>query len=125
MRTDTRADEVRRLVRTVFERLTADGTDKASGTQRTLTLKETVPFSFSRKSEQSPRCRLVKFPAPLEIAENVVIDRGRCVARSYRTDGYMAMWLMEVGILQFYGANGDMLATINLLRRIHPQRMAA
>jgi hypothetical protein len=126
MRTDTRADEVRRLVRTVFERMKVEG-----GRRKALA----EPVALARKAEGGRHWRsqwhsaspapVLSFPRPLEIAENVVIDRGRCVARSYRSEGYLAMWLIEVGILQFYNAEGDMLATINLLRRITPQRMAA
>jgi hypothetical protein len=62
---------------------------------------------------------------PDEIAETVIIDRGRYVARSYRTEGYLAMWLLAVGILQFYDDRGRMLATINLFESLRPQRMAA
>jgi hypothetical protein len=60
-----------------------------------------------------------------EIEESTRIDRGRCVARSYHIDDLMAMWLVEVGILQFYDAEGDMLATVNLLRKHLPERLAA
>ncbi len=53
------------------------------------------------------------------------VDRGRCIARTYRVDGLMAMWLVEHGILQFYDAGGNMLRTVNLLEDIRPQRAAA
>ena len=53
------------------------------------------------------------------------IDKGKCVARSYRVDGLMAMWMVEYGILQFYDAAGNMLRTINLLEEIHGQKAAA
>ena len=49
-----------------------------------------------------------------EMRENVRIDRHRVVARTYRVDRLMAMWLSEVGILQFYDAEGHMLATLHL-----------
>ncbi len=61
----------------------------------------------------------------LAIKETILIDDGRYVARSYRTRGYMAMWLIEAGLVQFYGEDGAMLRTINLLRELEPQRMAA
>jgi hypothetical protein len=35
------------------------------------------------------------------------------------------MWLVEVGILQFYDAEGAMLATVNLLQKVVPERLAA
>jgi hypothetical protein len=60
-----------------------------------------------------------------EMQETTRIDRGRCVARCYRVDEFMAMWLTEVGILQFYNAAGAMLATVNLLQRVRPEPMAA
>ena len=59
------------------------------------------------------------------IDETILIDRRRYVARSYRTENYLAMWLLEVGILQFYDGEGKMLATINLFESFQPQRMAA
>jgi hypothetical protein len=60
-----------------------------------------------------------------DLDESILIDAGRYVARSYRTDGYLAMWLTDVGIVQFYNADGDMLATLNLFESLQPQRMAA
>jgi hypothetical protein len=60
-----------------------------------------------------------------DLNETVVIDGGRYLARSYRADGYMAMWLVDVGIVQFYDAEGEMLATVNLFESFEPQRMAA
>jgi hypothetical protein len=66
--------------------------------------------------------------APLdwcELKETLLIDQGRYVARSYRLEGYMAMWLVSVGILQFYDEEGNMLRTINLLLETEPERLAA
>jgi hypothetical protein len=60
-----------------------------------------------------------------DLKETVLIDDGRYVARSYRAKGYMAMWLLDIGIVQFYNSEGDMLATINLFEALQPQRMAA
>ncbi len=57
--------------------------------------------------------------------ENLVIDGGRCVARSYRTNNLFAMWLIGVGIVQFYDAEGHMLRTLNLLQEQGERRMAA
>ena len=37
----------------------------------------------------------------------------------------MAMWLMGIGIVQFYDADGNMLATMNLLEEAVPQQMVA
>jgi hypothetical protein len=37
----------------------------------------------------------------------------------------MAMWLIEIGIVQFYDAEGEMLCTVNLREELEPQRMVA
>lgn len=66
-----------------------------------------------------------QFPPWSEPEETILIDAGHYMARSYRTEAYMAMWLIEVGILQFYAADGEMLTTINLFESLDPQRMAA
>lgn len=63
--------------------------------------------------------------AVAEPDETILIRDGKCMARSYRADGLMAMWLIEVGIVQFYSADGDMLRTINLLEETDPIRLAA
>jgi len=60
-----------------------------------------------------------------EVQENIRIDRGRCVARCYRVSDMFAMWLIDVGVLQFYDADGEMLQTINLFTELQPQRAAA
>ena len=60
-----------------------------------------------------------------EMQEKIRVDRHRVVARTYRVDRLMAMWLSEVGILQFYDADGRMLATIHLGPGGLPQRAAA
>ena len=60
-----------------------------------------------------------------EIDEKILIDRGRYVARSYRAGRWLAMWLVAVGIVQFYDDGGRMLGTINLFESLRPKRMAA
>ena len=57
--------------------------------------------------------------------ETILLDDGRYAARTYTVDGYMAMWLVEIGIVQFYDAEGNMLLTVNLFEELEPQRMAA
>jgi hypothetical protein len=49
-----------------------------------------------------------------QLEERLLIDDGRYIARSYRAEYLMAMWLVEVGLLQFYDSEGNMLRTINL-----------
>jgi hypothetical protein len=60
-----------------------------------------------------------------DLEENMLIDDGRYVARSYRTGGFLAMWLIDVGLLQFYDERGNMLRTVNLFEELKPRRMAA
>lgn len=60
-----------------------------------------------------------------DLSETILIDDGRYRGRSYRADEWMAMWLVEIGLLQFYDAKGNMLLTINLFEEREPQRMAA
>jgi hypothetical protein len=63
--------------------------------------------------------------SPRELDESILVDDGQCAARSYRADGYMAMWLLDFGIVQFYDEDGNMLLTVNLLEERELQRMAA
>ena len=60
-----------------------------------------------------------------QVDETILFDRGRAVARSYKADGFMAMWLLRVGVVQFYDADGNMLMTVNMLEELEPQRLAA
>ena len=60
-----------------------------------------------------------------EPAETILIRDGRYRGRSYRADGFLAMWMIEIGLLQFYAADGEMLATIHLFDRPISQRAAA
>jgi len=60
-----------------------------------------------------------------DLQENIRIDRGRCVARCYRVADMFAMWMIDVGVLQFYDADGEMLHTVNLFTELQPQRVAA
>jgi hypothetical protein len=64
-------------------------------------------------------------PSLFRLEETVVIDDGRYAARSYRVDGYLATWLVEVGVVQFYDDDGNLLATLNLSRKLEPLKMAA
>ena len=47
------------------------------------------------------------------------------MARCYRVAEMFAMWLIDVGVLQFYDADGEMLHTVNLFTELQPQRAAA
>lgn len=59
------------------------------------------------------------------VSETILIRDGRYRGRSYRVDGLMAMWMIEIGLVQFYAADGAMLATISLFDRPISQRAAA
>lgn len=67
------------------------------------------------------------FPEPTsdKLRETILLDMGKYLGRSYRTNDFMAMWLIDVGILQFYDADGNMLQTVNLFEEREPQGMAA
>ena len=60
-----------------------------------------------------------------QLSETLLIQGGHYFGRSYRTEELMAMWMSEVGVLQFYSADGAMLRTINLLTELTPVRQAA
>ena len=60
-----------------------------------------------------------------DLDERVVLDDGRYVARSYRVDNYLAMWMIDVGLVQFYDHTGNMLRTVNLFEEIETRRLAA
>jgi hypothetical protein len=60
-----------------------------------------------------------------ELEEKLLIEEGRYFARSYLAGDLFAMWLIEVGVLQFYDADGNMLRTVNLFEELMPVRLAA
>jgi hypothetical protein len=62
---------------------------------------------------------------PLDLGETIRLDDGKYVARTYQVDGFMAMWLIDVGILQFYDSDGNMLLTVNLFSEMAPQKAVA
>ena len=121
MRTDPQAIEVRGIVEKVFSRY-VPGQDR-----------EPAEWPANRFTHRFPRVYRPEPDAGAEvfgnqspgINETILIDQGRYVARSYRIEGYLAMWLVGVGILQFYDDAGNMLATINLFESFRGQRMAA
>ena len=62
-----------------------------------------------------------------EVEEDLLIRDGRAIARSYRAGGYLAMWMLDLGLVQFYSADGDLVRTYTLLqeRETIPLRRAA
>lgn len=144
MRTDPHADEVRGIVERVFSGYFQKRRAQESVSCPSYGELPSGRLRFEeRKSIAGMRCNdgglVGKFPRlyrpeeedeeidPVlpEIDENILIDRGQYVARSYRMEGYMAMWLVPVGLVQFYDDEGRMLATISLFESLRPQRMAA
>ncbi|MCP4195308.1 MAG: hypothetical protein GY768_32310 [Planctomycetaceae bacterium] len=59
-----------------------------------------------------------------DVNETVRIDDGRLCARSYRIADLMAMWLIDIGIIQYYDAEGNMLRRTNLLMESEPRRVS-
>ncbi len=59
------------------------------------------------------------------LEERIRIADGRLVAHVFRTDDFMAMWMVDVGLLQFYDVDGNMLETINLMFMSPADRVAA
>jgi len=66
----------------------------------------------------------VEHSALWDLEETVSFEDGAVVARSYLLDNLFAMWLISVGIVQFYDAEGNMLRTVSLFQPV-AQRMAA
>jgi hypothetical protein len=60
-----------------------------------------------------------------DLDERLLVDDGRYVARSYRVDELLAMWMIDVGLIQFYDSEGNMLRTVNVFEEIESHRMAA
>jgi hypothetical protein len=50
---------------------------------------------------------------------------GRCVARSYRAGGLLAMWFVENDFVQVYDSSGQMLETLQVVQREQSDRRAA
>ncbi len=122
MRTDPQPDEVRRLVDRVFGDLMAKNSGKRNGKG---TLPPTGEGRFANRFRVYWGDEDDEWVAEPQVAETMLIQEGCFVARTYRIDGYMAMWLISAGIVQFYDAEGRMLLTINLFRSLRPQRLAA
>lgn len=62
---------------------------------------------------------------PLDLNETLRVDGGKLVARTYRTDTLWAMWMIDIGLIQVYDEDGQMLRTVNLFEEREPLRAAA
>jgi len=86
---------------------------------------EPTPHEVRELVIRTFECFDVAVDGPWDLDETILIDDGRYSARTYKAGGHMAMWLVEIGVVQFYDAAGNMLRTVNLLEELAPQRMAA
>jgi hypothetical protein len=147
MRTDPRAAEVRSIVKQAFASFLGDnramepalapaasppaGRRARRGAAGAFPRDDrggesAFPRLYDPAGEMDTATATADVPAsPPEIDETILIDQGRYVARSYRAAGYLAMWLVAVGIVQFYDSRGRMLGTINLFESLRPKRLAA
>ena len=71
-----------------------------------------------RQLGESPECLC-------DVEEEVLIAVRGHATRTYRTGKLMAMWMVEVGFVQFYDTDGNILAAINLFEDPSLQREAA
>jgi len=60
-----------------------------------------------------------------DLQESILLHDGHLCARSYRLDQYLAMWLIDIGLVQFYDREGNMVRRLKLLAQLQPVRMAA
>ena len=60
-----------------------------------------------------------------DVIETVLVERGTCIARTYRADDLKAVWLLEEGTVQFTDTDGNLLRVVNLYEELTPVRMAA
>jgi hypothetical protein len=81
------------------------------------TIRQLVIDQFSRLCDS--------FRADLDLHERVKIERGRPVARCYHGGTLMAMWMVDIGLVQFYDQQGNMLQTWSLLPTATAERKAA
>ena len=60
-----------------------------------------------------------------EIDERVRVEDGQAIAYTYRTHDLFAMWMIPIGLVQFYDNEGNMLQTIDLTAPVTARRRAA
>ncbi len=54
---------------------------------------------------------------PEEMVETILIRDGQYRGRSYRLAGWMALWLVESGLVQFFDAEGDLVRVAEVVNR--------
>jgi hypothetical protein len=59
------------------------------------------------------------------LKETSLIEDEACLARTYRADGFKAIWSLEEGTVKFFDQDGSLVRIVNVLREKVPQLMAA
>ncbi|MBS0210479.1 MAG: hypothetical protein JSS27_16165 [Planctomycetes bacterium] len=59
------------------------------------------------------------------ISETILVRDGKYRGRSFKAAGLMAMWFAELGFVQVYDAEGNMVRTINLFEEQVATKRAA
>lgn len=80
-------------------------------------VREFVVAAFSRLSRREVE--------PSGLIELILIREGVYRGRSYRWGNWMANWLIDAHLVQFYNPRGDMVRTIDLREAEDKQRKAA
>mgnify|MGYP006299370001 CR=1 FL=1 len=60
-----------------------------------------------------------------DVEECVRVEDGRVLAYCYYMDHLFAMWMVDIGLVQFYDDGGAMLQTLDLSVPAHQTRRAA
>ena len=60
-----------------------------------------------------------------ELQEHARVEDGKIVAYCYEASNLFAMWMVEVGLVQFYDDRGTMLQTLDLKSITTERRQAA
>lgn len=63
--------------------------------------------------------------SPQDVRETILVDAGNCMARTYQVTGYQAVWLLDEGVLQIRGGDGQLLRIVNLYEEMPAVRLAA
>ena len=61
----------------------------------------------------------------VELEEHIRIEEGKAVAYCYRLEHLFAMWMVPIGLVQFYDDQGHMLDTLDMMAPASPERRAA
>ncbi|HEX3871552.1 MAG TPA: hypothetical protein VHV77_14010 [Pirellulales bacterium] len=59
------------------------------------------------------------------LRESVLINDGKYRGRTYRDGEFTAMWFVDIGLVQFYDGQGNLVRTIKLFEEQMAARRAA